>query len=117
MSEENLTQSVDDMLQKALRAAAVFNQLDQAYTDRIVRAVYEAGFNARVRLAKLAHEETKIGKWRDKVIKNVKTVGILSDDRERGIVEIAQPMGPILAVTRSASSRMTRTRSSPSPCS
>ena len=111
MSEGNPTQSVDDLLQRALRAAAVFNQLDQAHTDRIVRAVYEAGFNARVRLAKLAYEETKIGKWRDKVIKNVlatqlvyedirneKTVGIISEDRERGIVEIAQPMGPILAV-------------------
>ena len=111
MGEETPTQTVDDMLQRALRAAAVFNQLDQEHTDRIVRAVYEAGFNARVRLAKLAYEETKIGKWRDKVIKNVlatqlvyedirneKTVGIISEDRERGIVEIAQPMGPILAV-------------------
>jgi len=111
MAEEIQTQTVDDMLQRALRAAAVFNQLDQEHTDRIVRAVYEAGFNARVRLAKLAYEETKIGKWRDKVIKNVlatqlvyedirneKTVGIISEDRERGIVEIAQPMGPILAV-------------------
>ena len=111
MAEEIQTQTVDDMLQRALRAAAVFNQLDQEHTDRIVRAVYVAGFNARVRLAKLAYEETKIGKWRDKVIKNVlatqlvyedirneKTVGIISEDRERGIVEIAQPMGPILAV-------------------
>ena len=113
MAEEIQTQTVNDMLQRALRAAAVFNQLDQEHTDRIVRAVYEAGFNARVRLAKLAYEETKIGKWRDKVIKNVlatqlvyedirneKTVGIISEDRERGIVEIAQPMGPILAVIR-----------------
>ena len=111
MAEEIQTQTVNDMLQRALRAAAVFNQLDQEHTDRIVRAVYVAGFNARVRLAKLAYEETKIGKWRDKVIKNVlatqlvyedirneKTVGIISEDRERGIVEIAQPMGPILAV-------------------
>jgi acetaldehyde dehydrogenase/alcohol dehydrogenase len=111
MAEEIQTQTVNDVLQRALRAAAVFNQLDQEHTERIVRAVYEAGFNARVRLAKLAYEETKIGKWRDKVIKNVlatqlvyedirneKTVGIISEDRERGIVEIAQPMGPILAV-------------------
>ena len=111
MGEETQTQSVDAIVQRALRAGAVFSQLDQEHTDRIVRAVYEAGFNARVRLAKLAHEETGMGKWRDKVIKNVlatqlvyedikdeKTVGILSEDRERGLVEIAQPMGPILAV-------------------
>jgi acetaldehyde dehydrogenase/alcohol dehydrogenase len=64
-----------------------------------------------VKLAKMAHEETNIGRWEDKVIKNVvatqlvyedikalRTVGVISEDRERGIAEIAQPMGPILAV-------------------
>jgi len=98
-------------MEKATLAAAVYSTLDQAYTDRIVRAVYEAGFNARVKLAKMAHEETGIGRWEDKVIKNVvatqlvyedikdlKTVGIISEDKERGIAEIAQPMGPILAI-------------------
>ena len=65
----------------------------------------------RVRLAKLAQEETGLGKWQDKVIKNVvasqfvyedikdlKTVGIISEDPVTGIVEIAQPVGPILAI-------------------
>ena len=102
---------VDQIMEKATLAAAVFSTLDQAHTDRIVRAVYEAGFNARVKLAKMAHEETSIGRWEDKVIKNVvatqlvyedikalRTVGVISEDRERGIAEIAQPMGPILAV-------------------
>jgi acetaldehyde dehydrogenase/alcohol dehydrogenase len=102
---------VDQIMEKATLAAAVFSTLDQAHTDRIVRAVYEAGFNARVKLAKMAHEETNIGRWEDKVIKNVvatqlvyedikalRTVGVISEDRERGIAEIAQPMGPILAV-------------------
>lgn len=105
---ENL---IDDIMEKAAMAAAVFHSLDQAHTDRIVRAVYEAGFNNRVKLAKMAHEETGIGRWQDKVIKNVvatqlvyedirdlKTVGIISEDRERGIAEIAQPVGPILAI-------------------
>ena len=102
---------IDQIMEKATLAAAVYSTLDQAYTDRIVRAVYEAGFNARVKLAKMAHEETGIGRWEDKVIKNVvatqlvyedikdlKTVGIISEDKERGIAEIAQPMGPILAI-------------------
>ncbi|MFC1461063.1 aldehyde dehydrogenase family protein [Verrucomicrobiota bacterium] len=107
----DVTKEVTAIMQKAAYAAAVFSQLDQAHTNRIVRAVYEAGFNNRVKLAKLAHEETKKGKWEDKVIKNVvatqfvyedikhlKTVGIISDDTERGIVEIAQPLGPIFAL-------------------
>lgn len=102
---------VNGMMEKAASAAGVFSQLDQEQTDRITRAVYEAGFDNRVRLAKLAHEETKKGKWEDKVIKNVvatqlvyedikdlKSVGIISEDKESGIVEIAQPIGPIFAL-------------------
>lgn len=102
---------IDSVMEKASTAAAIFSQYDQLDTDRIVEAVYRAGFDARVRLARLAHEETGIGRWEDKVIKNVvatqlvyddirdlKTAGIISEDKERGIVEIAQPMGPILAV-------------------
>ena len=102
---------IEDVVQRANQAAAVFTQLDQEQTDAIVRAVYEAVFDERVRLAKLAAEETGLGKWEDKVIKNAvasqfvyedirdeKTAGVISEDRERGIVEIAQPMGPILAV-------------------
>ncbi|MBE0477885.1 aldehyde dehydrogenase family protein [Candidatus Aerophobetes bacterium] len=102
----------DEVMEKSVRAAAIFSQLDQEHTDRITRAVYEAGFNHRVKLAKMAHQETGMGSWQDKVIKNVvatqlvyedikklKTVGIISEDDERGIVEIAQPIGPILAIT------------------
>ena len=111
MTEPSPLDAVEDVMAKARQAAAIFSQLDQEHTDRIVRSVYEAAFSQRVRLAKLAHEETGLGKWEDKVLKNVvatqfvyedikdlKTVGIISDDRERGVVEIAQPMGPILAV-------------------
>ena len=102
---------VNNIVGKAAVAAGIFSQLGQEHVDRIVRAVYEAGFNARVSLAKLASEETQIGKWQDKVIKNVvatqfvyddikdlKTVGIVSEDKERGIIEIAQPIGPIFAL-------------------
>ena len=103
--------SVDEILDKATQAAAVFSQLDQAHTDRIVRAVVRAGLEHRVRLARMAQEETGIGRWQDKVVKNflatqmvydsiadLKTVGVISEDHLTGITEIAQPMGPILAI-------------------
>ncbi|MFC2102338.1 aldehyde dehydrogenase family protein [Bacteroidota bacterium] len=109
--EENQKQRIEEILEKATFAAAIFNQYDQAHTDRIVKAVYKAGLNNRVRLAKMAAEETQMGNWQDKVKKNVvatqyvyenlkhqKTVGIISEDAHTGIVEIAQPIGPILAV-------------------
>jgi len=105
------TFDVGELMARATRAAAIFAQLDQEQTDRIVKAVHEAGFAQRVRLARMAHEETRMGKWEDKVLKNalatqmvyedikdVKTVGIIHDDRERGIVEIAEPLGPIFAI-------------------
>ncbi|MCX5976631.1 MAG: aldehyde dehydrogenase family protein [Coprothermobacterota bacterium] len=111
MEIESKRFDVEEVMERAALAAAVFSQLDQEHTDRIVRAAYLAGFNARVRLAKMACEETGLGIWQDKVIKNVlatqlvyedikdeKTVGVIGEDRERGIVEIAQPLGPILAV-------------------
>jgi len=105
------TFNVNKIMEKAASAAAVFSQLSQEHTDRIVKAVYEAAFDNRVKLAKLAHEETGKGVWRDKVIKNVvasqfvyenikdqKTAGIISCDEKSGIVEIAQPIGPIFAL-------------------
>jgi acetaldehyde dehydrogenase / alcohol dehydrogenase len=102
---------INDIMQLAVLAAAEYSQFDQENTDAIVKAVFEAAFNQRTPLAKMAQEETSIGKWEDKVIKNVfasqlvyedikdeKTVGVIHDDKITGIVEIAQPMGPILAI-------------------
>lgn len=102
---------VHETMARALAAAASFNQFDQARTDLAVRAAYEAAFAARVQLAKTAHEETGIGIWQHKVffnvvasqfvyedIRDLKTVGIISDDLRAGITEIAQPLGPILAI-------------------
>ncbi|MDD5509144.1 MAG: aldehyde dehydrogenase family protein [Bacteroidales bacterium] len=101
----------DEMLEKAQIAAAVFQQLDQKQTDRIVEKVFHAGFNARIKLAKMAHEETGMGIWQHKVLKNViatqlvyesiknlKTAGVISENHLTGITEIAQPLGPIFAI-------------------
>jgi acetaldehyde dehydrogenase/alcohol dehydrogenase len=108
---ESFKKMADEMLEKAQIAAAVFQQLDQKETDKIVESVYRAGFNARVPLAKMAHEETGIGVWQHKVLKNVvatqmvyesirsmKTVGVISENPMTGITEIAQPLGPIFAI-------------------
>ncbi len=106
-----MEKSVDEIMLHAGMAAAEFQQFDQQQTDKIVEAVYRAAFNKRVPLAKMAFEETGLGRWEDKVIKNVvasqyvyedirneKTVGIISEDPLNGVTEIAQPMGPVLAI-------------------
>jgi acetaldehyde dehydrogenase/alcohol dehydrogenase len=103
---------IEKIMDQAVAAAEAFRRLGQEETDRIVEAVYKAGFSNRVRLAKLACEETRLGRWEDKVIKNViatrfvyqdikdqKTVGLIADDPDQEIVEIAEPVGPIFAIT------------------
>jgi len=108
---ENPQKIADELMARASIAAGIFQQFDQQQTDRIVENVFNAFFKHRVRLAKLAQEETGMGKWEDKVIKNVlgsmmvyndikdmKTVGTISEDDASGIVEIAQPLGPIFAM-------------------
>ena len=103
---DNLLEKANEILDKAQLASAEFHQFDQEQTDRIVEAVFKAGFNNRVKLAKMAQEETGMGKWEHKVIKNVlgtqlvyesirneKTVGVISSDPKTGITEIAQPPG------------------------
>ena len=111
MENPVLEEKVNEIVQQAVLAGAEFTQLNQEQTDKIVKAVFEAAFSKRVTLAKLAADETQIGRWEDKVFKNVvgsqlvyedikdlKTVGIIFEDKKNGLIEIAQPMGPVLAI-------------------
>lgn len=112
MEEKTKDPFVEEVVQRALNAAHAFGKLDQEQTDRIVYAVYRDAFNNRWNLAEMAYEETGIGNLHDKVIKNIiatrfvyrdirnqRTVGVISEDPENMITEIARPMGPIFAVT------------------
>jgi acetaldehyde dehydrogenase/alcohol dehydrogenase len=100
----------DEVMGRAARAADAFLEYDQERTDRIVHAIFEAAYAARLDLARSAHEETAMGLYEHKVIKNAwasllvyedirerRTVGVISEDRARGLAEIAVPKGPILA--------------------
>ena len=102
-------QYADDLVTLAATAAEVFRSFDQDQVDRIVRAVFEAAWSARIELARLAYDETGIGVFEHKVLKNAfaslfvyedirhrRTVGVIGDDPVAGITEIAQPIGPIL---------------------
>lgn len=114
MVEEYHTPGLDieKILDRAVESSEQFRKMDQNATDRITKAVFEAGYENRHYLAKLAYQETRLGKWEDKIIKNTiatkyvyedikdsKTVGIINEDKDQGIIEIAEPVGPIFAVT------------------
>jgi len=103
---------IEKIMQNSKTAAEKFSSYSQEQVDTIVREVYEAAFNKRVSLAKMAWKETGIGKWEDKTTKNIiatryvyedikalQTVGIINEDKEHEVIEVAKPLGPIFAIT------------------
>jgi acetaldehyde dehydrogenase (acetylating) len=82
--------------------------------DAIVKAIADAAAAQAEQLAALAVEETGFGKVQDKkqknilaseklieAIKDMKTIGVLNDDKARKVVEIAVPMGVIAGIVPS----------------
>jgi acetaldehyde dehydrogenase/alcohol dehydrogenase len=108
---ESVQQMADELVHQAREAAAIFTQYGQPEVDRIVHAAAKAGAMRRVELARLAAEETGMGVWEDKVIKNlfateyvyddireVKTVGLVNDSPADGLLEYAEPLGVVLGI-------------------
>jgi len=104
-------QAVDRIVGEAREAAAVFTQYNQQEVDRIVQAAAKAGAARRIELARMAVEETGMGVFEDKVLKNLiateyvyndirnlKTCKLINDNPETGIMEFAEPLGVILGI-------------------
>lgn len=94
---------------EALKAMADF---DQEKVDHIVHEMAMAALDKHMYLAKLAVEETGRGIYEDKAIKNMyaseyiwhsikhdKTVGVINEDKQKGLIEIAEPVGVVCGVT------------------
>lgn len=92
-------------------AQKVFAGYTQEQVDAVVRDIGKAVYDNAEVLARLAIDETKMGKYEDKVMKNKgksmavwnhlktkKSVGIIGYIEERGIVEVAKPMGVVGAI-------------------
>ena len=98
-------------LARTRAAQAKFSTYTQEQVDAIFLAAATAANKARIKLAKLAVEETGMGVVEDKVIKNhyaseyiynaykhEKTCGVLEEDPSFGIQKIAEPIGVVAAV-------------------
>ena len=110
-SERSVKDVADKLVSQAREAAAIFSQYSQGEVDRIVDAAARAGASRHIELARMAVEETGMGIFEDKVIKNlfateyvyndirdVKTVGLINDCPETGLMEFAEGLGVILAI-------------------
>ena len=103
---------VDAIVDTAAEAARAFRKLDQQQVDAIVEAMVRAGIRTAAELASVAIEETGFGVFEDKVVKNYvateflhdylrgkKSVGVIDEDVEHNIVQVAEPIGVVLAIT------------------
>ena len=110
LSEERIPY-LEGLVKQARAAAAVFTQCTQEDVDRIVKPMVLAGLEQAQYLARLAIEETRLGVLEDKAIKNMvatefvynyvkdkPTVGVIREFPERGMVEVAEPIGVIFSL-------------------
>lgn len=104
-------QDVRNRLKVAHNASLELAKLNQEQLDKIVASMAAAARNNAQMLAKMAVEETGFGVYEDKIIKNVfassvvydsiknmKTIGILSEDVDEKIIEIGVSLGVIAAL-------------------
>ncbi len=104
-------QQVRDLIGRAYEAQKRWATFSQAQIDAVIDAVAEAASREAEPLARLAVEETGYGNVPDKIRKNklgaedvhrairpLKTVGIIREDRENGILEVAEPVGVVAAI-------------------
>lgn len=104
-------QEARHLIEQASEAQKKYAAFSQSQVNAIVDACAEAATEAAEPLARLAVEETGFGNVPDKITKNrlasvsvhqairgMKTVGILREDREKGIVEVAAPVGVVAAI-------------------
>ena len=107
---------VSALVERARTAQSVADIYDQAQVDQLVAAagwaILEPARNRE--LAELAVADTGIGNVDDKVRKNhrktlgllrdlkgARSVGVISEDPARGLIEIARPVGVVAAITPS----------------
>ena len=104
-------QEARDLARKAKEAQQILSNYSQAEIDRIVAAMCEAAEANAEWLARMAVDETKFGIFEDKVKKNVfasrgvydyikdmKTIGILSEDPVNKVIEVGSPMGVVMGI-------------------
>lgn len=104
-------QETRNLIMSAKKAQEIYKTFSQEKVDAIVKAVAAAAEKEASRLAKMAFEETGFGKWEDKIVKNtfaskvvyekikdMKTVGIIREEKVGKYFEVAVPVGVVAAL-------------------
>lgn len=103
---------VKTLVARARVAQAAFESFSQAQVDAIVKGIGKYVYDNAEMLARLAVDETGLGVYEDKVLKNKskariiwnslkdkKSRGVIGEDPENNLVFVAKPMGVVASVT------------------
>ncbi len=107
-----VSEMIEELIENGKSALHTFETFDQEKIDEIVHQMAIAGLDQHMSLAKMAVEETGRGIYEDKCTKNMfateyiwhnikydKTVGVIHEDQQSGVMEIAEPVGIVAGVT------------------
>ena len=110
----NLVDSVEAfeaLIDRVHKAQEEYSHYSQEQVDKIFKAAATAADKARIPLARMAKEETGMGVLEDKIIKNhfaseyiynkhknVKTCGVIKEDKANGTKIVAEPLGVLAGI-------------------
>lgn len=111
-NKDEVTQMIDSLAEKGQEALKEISKKSQQEINDIVHQMSMAAVDQHMHLAILAYDETGRGIYEDKAIKNLyaseyiwnsikdnKTVGIIGEDKQKGLTYVAEPIGVICGVT------------------
>ena len=112
--------TTQEMIERARKALEQIKDYNQEQVDKIVYEAAKAVYVNAKPLAKEAVEETRLGCYEDKIAKNTdtptafwdylkdkKSVGIIEDNKETGVIKIAHPVGVIGCITPATNPNIT----------
>ncbi len=104
-------EDLNTLVDRVRAAQKTYAEFSQEQVDIIFRHAAQAANEQRITLAKLAVQETGMGVFEDKVIKNhfasefiynkyidEKTCGVIEEDDDAGIIKIAEPIGVLAGI-------------------
>ena len=104
-------EALDDLINRVNEAQRIFARYTQEQVDKIFKAAATAANKARIPLAQMAVKETGMGIVEDKIIKNhfaseyiynkhknIKTCGVIEEDKANGIKIVAEPLGVLAGI-------------------
>ena len=111
-SNKSIDLSIKELVKSARTAQKKYELFNQDKVDAIVRDIGKFVYDNAEPLAKMAVDETEMGSFEDKILKNKskarviwnnlkdkKSRGVIGEDSESNLVYVAKPMGVVAAVT------------------